>query len=82
VALKYLGHGIIVMALSAVINFTVATLLRRPAVLNRSVALEDIREFFPEGLKETTTPNPVMSFANHAMPYGWKERQNEIIRFL
>jgi cation diffusion facilitator family transporter len=38
--LKYLGHGIIVMALSALINLAVATLLKRSAVLNRSVALE------------------------------------------
>ena len=40
VELHYLGHGIAVMALSAVINLVVATLLKRSALRNRSVALE------------------------------------------
>jgi cation diffusion facilitator family transporter len=40
VHLRDLGNGIIVMAFSAIINFIVATLLRRSAIANRSVALE------------------------------------------
>ena len=40
VELKYLGSGAIVMAVSAGINFFVATLLKRSAKENRSVALE------------------------------------------
>ncbi len=40
VHLRDLGTGIVVMALSAVINFIVATLLKRSAIVNRSVALE------------------------------------------
>jgi cation diffusion facilitator family transporter len=40
VELQYLGYGTIVMALSAVINLAVATLLKRSAIRNRSVALE------------------------------------------
>lgn len=38
--LQYLGHGIVVMAFSAAINLGVATLLKRSALRNRSVALE------------------------------------------
>jgi cation diffusion facilitator family transporter len=40
VSLKYLGPGIIVMAISVVLNLCVAHLLRRIATENRSVALE------------------------------------------
>jgi cation diffusion facilitator family transporter len=40
VTLKYLGPGIIIMAISAVLNLFVARLLRRIALENRSVALE------------------------------------------
>lgn len=40
VELKYLGSGVLVMAISAVINFFVATLLKRSAKENRSIALE------------------------------------------
>jgi len=40
VELTYLGPGCLVMALSAVINIVVATLLKRSAIVNRSVALE------------------------------------------
>lgn len=40
VDLKHLGAGSVVMAISAAMNMTVATLLRRSAILNRSVALE------------------------------------------
>jgi cation diffusion facilitator family transporter len=40
VHLKDLGNGVIIMALSSVINLTVAKLLKRSAILNRSVALE------------------------------------------
>ncbi|MEW6663901.1 MAG: cation-efflux pump [Thermodesulfobacteriota bacterium] len=40
VDLRHLGHGLIVMAVSAVANLWVATLLRRSADVNRSVALE------------------------------------------
>lgn len=40
VELKHLGHGLIVMAVSAVVNLVVATLLKRSAEMNRSVALE------------------------------------------
>lgn len=40
VELQYLGFGSIVMAVSAAMNLAVATLLRRSAIQNRSVALE------------------------------------------
>lgn len=40
VELRFLGHGLIVMAFSAVVNLGVATLLKRSAEMNRSVALE------------------------------------------
>src|SRR4030042_534946 len=40
VTLKHLGPGIIIMAVSAVLNLFVARLLRRIALENRSVALE------------------------------------------
>ena len=40
VTLKYLGPGIIIMAISAVLNLFVAHLLRRIALENRSIALE------------------------------------------
>jgi len=40
VDLRFLGHGLVVMAVSAVVNLGVATLLKRSAVRNRSVALE------------------------------------------
>ncbi len=40
VELQHLGYGSVVMALSAVINLVVATLLKRCAIRNRSVALE------------------------------------------
>jgi cation diffusion facilitator family transporter len=40
VTLKYLGLGIITMAVSAVLNLFVAHMLRKTAVKNRSVALE------------------------------------------
>jgi cation diffusion facilitator family transporter len=40
VTLKYLGPGIIIMAISAVLNLFVAHMLRKTAVKNRSVALE------------------------------------------
>ncbi|MBN1103488.1 MAG: cation diffusion facilitator family transporter, partial [Deltaproteobacteria bacterium] len=38
--IRFLGHGLIVMAVSAIVNLAVATLLKRSAVRNRSVALE------------------------------------------
>lgn len=40
VHLKYLGAGLVVMGLSGAINLGVATLLKRSAIRNRSVALE------------------------------------------
>jgi cation diffusion facilitator family transporter len=40
VELRYMGHGVAVMAVSAGLNLIVATRLRRSAILNRSVALE------------------------------------------
>lgn len=40
VDLKHLGHGLVVMAVSAVVNLVVATLLKRSSEMNRSVALE------------------------------------------
>lgn len=40
VHLQFLGSGIVVMAVSAVLNIVVATLLRRTAIQERSVALE------------------------------------------
>lgn len=40
VTLKYLGPGIIIMAVSAVLNLFIARLLKRTATENRSVALE------------------------------------------
>jgi cation diffusion facilitator family transporter len=40
VHLKHLGPGILLMAFSAALNFIVATLLKRSASTNRSVALE------------------------------------------
>jgi cation diffusion facilitator family transporter len=40
VELKHLGPGILLMAFSAGLNFVVATLLKRSAIANRSVALE------------------------------------------
>jgi cation diffusion facilitator family transporter len=40
VTLKYLGPGIIIMAVSAVLNFFVARLLKRIGAENRSIALE------------------------------------------
>jgi cation diffusion facilitator family transporter len=38
--IKHLESGVVVMAISAILNFGVATLLRRSAITNRSVALE------------------------------------------
>jgi len=40
IELRHLGHGSIVMAVSALMNLGVATLLKRSAIENRSVALE------------------------------------------
>jgi cation diffusion facilitator family transporter len=40
VELKHLGPGVLLMAISAGLNFIVATLLKRSAIANRSVALE------------------------------------------
>ena len=40
VDLKYLGHGLAVMGISGVVNLGVATLLKKSAIQNRSVALE------------------------------------------
>jgi cation diffusion facilitator family transporter len=40
VELKYLGHGVVVMAISGAVNMLVATLLKKSAIRNRSVALE------------------------------------------
>jgi cation diffusion facilitator family transporter len=40
VDLKYLGHGLVVMGISGVMNLVVATLLKKSAIRNRSVALE------------------------------------------
>ncbi len=38
--LKYLGHGLVVMGISGVMNMMVANLLKKSATQNRSVALE------------------------------------------
>jgi cation diffusion facilitator family transporter len=40
VDLKYLGHGLVVMGISGAMNMVVATLLKKSAIRNRSVALE------------------------------------------
>jgi cation diffusion facilitator family transporter len=40
VDLKYLGHGLVVMGISGAMNMAVATLLKKSAIRNRSVALE------------------------------------------
>lgn len=40
VDLEYLSQGLVIMAVSAILNFMVATLLKRTAIRNRSVALE------------------------------------------
>ena len=40
VDLKYLGHGVAVMGVSAAVNLVVATLLKKSSIQNRSVALE------------------------------------------
>lgn len=40
VDLKYLGHGLVVMGISGALNLVVATLLKKSAIENRSVALE------------------------------------------
>ena len=40
VDLRYLGHGLVVMGISSVVNLLVATLLKKSAIRNRSVALE------------------------------------------
>ncbi len=38
--LLHLGHGLVIMGVSAIVNLAVATLLKRSAIQNRSVALE------------------------------------------
>ena len=40
VDLRYLGHGLVVMGISAAMNLVVAGLLKKSAIQNRSVALE------------------------------------------
>src|SRR4030042_1674591 len=40
VDLKYLGHGLVVLGISGAMNMVVATLLKKSAIRNRSVALE------------------------------------------
>jgi cation diffusion facilitator family transporter len=38
--LKYLGHGLMVMGISGIMNLVVATILKKSSIQNRSVALE------------------------------------------